>query len=193
MDEGPFRTSRSADKRVTARAEPARRQPVAEQPAEEQPRVVSQAAAPRGVAREASLPRRFKLPIIIILSVIILALAAWFASSQLQSSNTAIQADKYQAVFFTNGQVYFGKLHTFHNGYLRLTDIYYLQTQNATSTDSKNPQQTTTDQSNVQLIKLGDEIHGPQDEMIISKDQVLFYENLKSDGKVAQSITKYKK
>ena len=193
MDEGPFRTSRSADKRVTARAEPARRQPVAEQPTEEQPRVVSQAAAPRGAAREASLPRRFKLPIIIILSVIILALAAWFASSQLQSSNTAIQADKYQAVFFTNGQVYFGKLHTFHNGYLRLTDIYYLQTQNATSTDSKNPQQTTTDQSNVQLIKLGDEIHGPQDEMIISKDQVLFYENLKSDGKVAQSITKYKK
>ena len=79
MDEGPFRTSRSADKRVTARAEPARRQPVAEQPAEEQPRVVSQAAVPRGTAREVPQPRRFKLPIIIILSVIILALAAWFA------------------------------------------------------------------------------------------------------------------
>lgn len=193
MDEGPFRTSRSADKRVTARPEPARRQPVAEQLAVEQPRVVPQAAMPNVVASKKSSSRRFKLPTIIILSVIILGLAAWFASSQLQNSATAIQADKYQAVFFTNGQVYFGKLHTFHDGYLRLTDIYYLQSQNATSTDSKNPQQTTTDQNNVQLIKLGDEIHGPQDEMIISKDQVLFYENLKSDGKVAQSIVKYKK
>lgn len=45
----------------------------------------------------------------------------------------------------------------------------------------------------MQLIKLGDEIHGPEDEMILSKDQVLFYENLKTDGKVAQSIEKYKK
>lgn len=28
--------------------------------------------------------------------------------------------------------------------------------------------------------------------MIISKDQVLFYENLKTDGKVTQSIKKFK-
>lgn len=193
MDEGPFRASRPADKRVAARPEPARRQPVAEQPVEEQPRAVPHAVTPRAAAAKKSRSKRFKLPIIIILSVIVLALAAWVASSQLQTSATAIQADKYQAVFFTNGQVYFGKLHTFQGGYLRLTDIFYLQTQNASSTDSKNPQQTTTDQSNVQLIKLGDEIHGPQDEMIISKDQVLFYENLKTDGKVAQSIAKYKK
>jgi hypothetical protein len=193
MDEGPFRTSRSADKRVTARPEPARRQPVAEQLAEEQPRVVPQAVASKAVVGGKPSSRRFKLPIIITLSVIVLALAAWLASTQLQNSATAIQADKYQAVFFANGQVYFGKLHTFHGGDFKLTDIYYLQTQNATGTDSKNPQQTTTDQNNVQLIKLGDEIHGPQDEMIISKDQVLFYENLKSDGKVAQSIVKYKK
>lgn len=193
MDEGPFRASRPADKRVAARPEPARRQPVAEQPVEEQPRTVPHAVTPRAATAKKSRSKRFKLPIIIILSVIVLALAAWFASSQLQTSATAIQADKYQAVFFTNGQVYFGKLHTFQGGYLRLTDIFYLQTQNASSTDSKNPQQTTTDQSNVQLIKLGDEIHGPQDEMIISKDQVLFYENLKTDGKVAQSIAKYKK
>ena len=41
--------------------------------------------------------------------------------------------------------------------------------------------------------KLGQEIHGPEDEMIISKDHVLFYENLKSDGKVSQSIEQYKK
>ena len=93
--------------------------------------------------------------------------------------------------------MYFGKLEQAGGAYMKLTDIYYLQSQqsvgaNASDKDSKNPQQTSTDQNNVQLIKLGDEIHGPEDAMVISKDQVLFYENLKSDGKVAQSIDKYK-
>lgn len=193
MDEGPFRTSRPADKRGATRPEPARRQPTVAQPAEEQQYYASQAAAPSATTRGKSSSKRFKLPIIVVVTLIVLAAAGWFAWSNLQNPSTAIQADKYQAVFFTNGQVYFGKLHAFAGGYLRLTDIYYLQTQNATSANSKNPQQTSTDQNNVQLIKLGDEIHGPQDEMIISKDQVLFYENLKSDGRVAQSIAKYKK
>jgi hypothetical protein len=94
-------------------------------------------------------------------------------------------------VFFTNGQVYFGKLQSFNSGYLKLTNIFYLQSQSSSDTSS-NPQATAKDQSgNVQLIKLGDEIHGPEDEMIISKDQVLFYENLKAGGKVAQSIKKF--
>lgn len=122
-------------------------------------------------------------------ALIILGLGSWFLY---QSSTAAtIDSGKYQAVFFTNGQVYFGKLHTLNNNYMKLTDIFYLQTQNA-STDSKNPQQTTAQQSNdVQLVKLGSEVHGPDDEMIISKDQVLFFENLKKDGKVADSISKY--
>ena len=67
---------------------------------------------------------------------------------------------------------------------------FYLQTK--TTTASGNPQ-TTSDQSatDVQLIKLGSEIHGPNDEMIISKSQVLFFENLKKDSKVSTSIDQY--
>lgn len=107
------------------------------------------------------------------------------------NSAMGIDGGKYQAVFFTNGQVYFGKLQAFNDQYLKLTDVYYLQTQQAEQ-DTKNLQKTSTDQNNVQLTKLGGEIHGPQDEMIISKDQVLFYENLKSDGKVSTSISKFK-
>jgi hypothetical protein len=131
------------------------------------------------------------LPIIAVI-IIILGIAGWFTWSNMQSAGTAIDSSKYQAVFFTNGQVYFGKLKPFNNDYMQLTDIYYLQTQTADEADSKNPQKTSTDQNDVQLIKLGDEIHGPEDQMILSKDQVLFYENLKPDSKVAQSIEKYK-
>jgi hypothetical protein len=73
---------------------------------------------------------------------------------------------------------------------MKLSDIYYLQAQ-AAANESENPQETSSKSSDVQLIKLGNEVHGPEDEMIISKDQILFFENLKTDGKVSDSIKQY--
>ena len=78
--------------------------------------------------------------------------------------------------------------------YLQLTDVYYLQNQQSTDEveDPNNPQASDADQSSATLIKLGKEIHGPEDEMIISKEQVLFYENLKTDGSVSKTIAQDK-
>lgn len=123
----------------------------------------------------------------ILVVLFIASLTGWLCYQN--SPSVAIDTSKYQAVFFTNGQVYFGKLQMSGGGYMKLTDIFYLQ---STSQDPTKPQQTSSS-SDVQLIKLGDEIHGPVDEMVINKDQVLFFENLKSDGKVSQSITAYHK
>lgn len=123
----------------------------------------------------------------IVLIIGILSFGGW--SMYKSSTNSAIDGGKYQALFLTNGQVYFGKLKTLNGGYMKLTDIYYLQAK--TTASSENPQETSDSTSDVQLIKLGNEIHGPSDEMIISKDQILFFENLKKDSKVAESISKY--
>jgi hypothetical protein len=156
------------------------------------------AAAGRHVGAQSNETNRHnkkknKLKTIIISGGVVLAIAILsFVSIFLYQSTTNANIDggKYQAVFLSNGQVYFGKLHTLNSGYMKLTDIFYLQTKTAVS--STNPQSTSDSSStDVQLIKLGSEIHGPNDEMVISKDQVLFFENLKSDGKVAQSITEY--
>jgi hypothetical protein len=81
---------------------------------------------------------------------------------------------------------------------MKLTGVYYLQTtQPPTSTSpdgSTNPQQTNSLQTpDIQLIKLGSEVHGPDDEMVISEKQILFFENLKKDGKVSASIDNYQK
>lgn len=105
---------------------------------------------------------------------------------------TGNSADKnqYQAVFLTNGQVYFGKLADNGGNYVKLNDIYYLQTQEKVQPkDSKD----TSNQSNLSLIKLGKELHAPSDEMNISRQQVLFWENIQEDGKVGQAIKEYKK
>ncbi len=132
-----------------------------------------------------------KLLAIGIAAVLLIIASAGISYLAFRSTSTEAHIDnnKYQAVFFTNGQVYFGKLNTLADGYMKLKDIYYLQTK---ATDSTNPQETASDtESDVELIKLGSEIHGPEDEMIISKDQVLFFENLTDTGKVTQSIKTY--
>lgn len=191
MDEGPFRMSpRSTDREVTNRSEPSRRSSTEEpQPLKEEPKPVHRTSTSHhnSIKSERS-NKRLIIAIVVAVVIVIAVVGGWFGWQRLQNGATGIDTNKYQAVFFTNGQVYFGKLHSFNNDYMKLTDIYYLQTQSSDTTDSNNPQKTTSDNSNVKLIKLGNEIHGPEDTMIIAKDQMLFYENLKSDGSVAKSI-----
>jgi hypothetical protein len=191
MDAGPFRTQQPADRRPVSRPEVPRRQPEEPQPVYAEPKTVHRPTPASHSQKQKKSWKRFLLPVGAVV-VLIIGVLGWFVWSSMQSANTAIDSSKYQAVFFTNGQVYFGKLKSFNGEYMQLTDIYYLQTQTKDEDSDSNPQQTSTDQNDVQLIKLGDEIHGPEDQMILSKDQVLFYENLKSDSKVVQSIDKYK-
>lgn len=194
MDNGrPFRVPQSGDRRAANRPEQAYRPTDEPRQQNEPPRSAPTAGAsrPQHISHDEKPKGRFKLPLIILVVVVVAALG-WFMWSKMQNTAVAIDGSKYQAVFFTNGQVYFGKLQSANSDYLKLTDIYYLQTQGEQAADSQNPQQSTNAQKDVQLIKLGDEIHGPEDAMVISKEQVLFYENLKSDGKVAQSIAQFK-
>ncbi len=147
---------------------------------------------PVSTGNKAKKRKNFKKVLILSIAAVIVvaAIALAILSTYRSGVDSTIDSNKYQAVFFTNGQVYFGKLQTLNGNYMRLTDIYYLQTKEA---DSSNPQATSTASTpDVQLIKLGDEIHGPNDEMVINNDQILFFENLKADGKVVQSINTFK-
>ena len=94
----------------------------------------------------------------------------------------------YQAVFLTNGQVYFGKLYREDGQFAVLRDIYYLQV-----TQSPQPiQPGQTPPTNINLVKLGGELHGPTDEMRINRDQILFVEDLSSGSRVVDAINKLK-
>jgi hypothetical protein len=99
------------------------------------------------------------------------------AASQAKSSG-------YEAVFLTNGQVYFGKLTHPGDDYVTLDDIYYLQVGPQQGSGSA----ATTSAQSISLVKLGNELHGPVDQMHISRSQILFYEDLKSDGQVVKAI-----
>lgn len=107
--------------------------------------------------------------------------------------NVKSGANNYQAVFLSNNMVYFGHLSQVDGDYVKMSDIYYLQVQNQQGqTATGQTQQTTAAQPQLSLTKLGGELHGPEDTMYINKREILFWENLKPDGKVTQAIKDYK-
>lgn len=191
-----LRTPRPVERRDAQGSEPPLVVPQEPQTKKEIPTPVQRIGGSHHVPKEEKSKKRFIVPIILV-TVIVLFLVGWLVAISMRGGSNAqgIDSSKYQAVFFTNGQVYFGKLESFNDESMKLTDIFYLQTQDTAVSEegSENPQETAPDQGNVQLIKLGSEVHGPEDEMILSKAQVLFYENLKTDSKVTKTIDDYKK
>ena len=132
-----------------------------------------------------------KIAILSVVAVVVLAglvVGGLFAARTVFAS--PIDKDQYQAVFLASGQVYFGKLDSLNGQYSRLTDVFYIQA-TAAEENAQNPQDSDVDTTDLQLIKLGNEVHGPEDEMLINRDQILFVENLKTDGRVSDSIRQY--
>ncbi|MEK7472319.1 MAG: hypothetical protein AAB624_03685 [Patescibacteria group bacterium] len=125
---------------------------------------------------------------IISVALLISAVMAFVIFGGSTSESELIKEDQYQAVFLNdqNGQVYFGKLSLVNSKFYRLTDIFYVRVEQVQPDTGEAAQ-------NISLAKLGSELHGPEDEMFIAKDKVLFWENLKDDGKVVTAIEDYKK
>lgn len=129
---------------------------------------------------------RSSFVLLLAIAIIILAIAGLtFLSGNTEAKS--IKKDKYQAVFLNNGQVYFGNIHSLNSKYIDLQNIYYLQTNNNSG------EQQASSNANVSLVKLGCELHAPYDEMVVNRDQVIFWENLKDDSQVVKAIGQYKK
>lgn len=189
MDSMSYRNNRP-----TARpTEPESRPPAAShQPAVDlQPEPVSHPVKARRSSHDNPKPKR-KLPLILaaITTIAVLALVGWLLVGRSSVAST-IDGGKYQAVFFTNGQVYFGKLSSVNGEYMSLKNVYYLQNKSGTNDESSPQSAKKQDSSDMELIKLGNEVHGPEDQMVIAKDQILFFENLKPEGTVSKTIAEY--
>jgi hypothetical protein len=96
-----------------------------------------------------------------------------------------VDPTKHQAIFLNNGQVYFGSITDLNKDFLTLANIYYLRVNQQVQ-----PGQQAS-QNDVSLVKLGCELHGPQDIMVVNRDQITFWENLKDDGQVTTAIAEY--
>jgi hypothetical protein len=131
---------------------------------------------------------------VLVIVIAAVGVAGWFLMPRGDSDiATTIATDKYQAVFLSNGQVYFGKLSIVNGDFMKLTNVFYLERQltaenNGTTTEETTDQTAANGDNNFQLLKYSDVLYGSEDAMIISKDDIIRYENLRSDGVVAKAI-----
>jgi len=148
------------------------------------------------------MPEKSKSKRRIVVSVVLLAVVAvvlllgyylWQNGGlNWQLPNLALLSEApYQAVFLSNGQVYFGRASNLNANYVTLKDVYYLQvSQVLQPAQGKKP---ATPQQSISLAKLGvTELHKPKDEMKINRSQILFIEDLDDDSQVVKAIEDYK-
>lgn len=140
--------------------------------------------------------RRFSRLLVLLLVIVLIGGGAYYlywrgsrgGSGLIPAANDAA-GKGYVAVFLTNDQVYFGQLST-SDKTIVLTDVYYIRL-NQSSSSTSNSSSSNQD-AQLALVKLGDQIHGPVDEMRINQEQVLFIERLKDDSTVVRAILQEK-
>ncbi len=126
-----------------------------------------------------------------LLLIVTLFVLAIFSMVMFKGGNTGegklVDKTKFQAVFLNGGQVYFGKVNELNSKFVDMRDIYYLRVNQQVQ-----PNANTSNSNDISLVKLGCELHGPEDQMTINREQVVFWENLKNDGQVAKAIEQYR-
>lgn len=117
-----------------------------------------------------------KSAVVIIITLIIVAAIGFFGYFWLSKV-----PQKRSAVFMTNGQVYFGYLTSVNATTVTLSNVYYLKISDLQNSTNKQ----------ILLVKMGNELHGPEGNMYISRSQILFWQTLRSDSKINDAIAKF--
>jgi hypothetical protein len=120
-------------------------------------------------------------------TILVAAVAVFIAFGGGKSEGSYVDSKKLQAVFLNGGQVYFGNINDLNGKFLSMSGIYYLRVNQQVQPDAN----SSTSANDISLVKLGCELHGPQDNMVINREQVIFWENLKDDGQVAKAVKDY--
>lgn len=112
----------------------------------------------------------------------------------------ASEESDYVAVYLAGGKVYFGKIRNVRSETPSLTDVFFLSVspqRPSTAVESPEDAEGATveppQELDYELVKLTDQLQKPSDQLILSRDQILFWEPLRPDSKVVQAIEKYHK
>ncbi len=117
------------------------------------------------ILAETAVIRKFLVGFVVVLVV-------WYVFS------TLISFGAWKAVFLNNGQVFFGKFVDVPlSRTITLREVFYIQ-------DNKPNSATTT----YQVARIINDIHGPSDKMIITKDQILYFEVLRSTSPFVKGL-----
>ena len=112
----------------------------------------------------------------------------WLMQQIYQTNLQRIDTSKYQVVYLVNGQAYFGKLQNTSGDFLVLKSPYIAQSVENTDKDSN----TSTGSTQTTILKVTDQVYGPDDSIAIKSSQVAFWQNLRDDSKVTKAVNSQK-
>lgn len=118
----------------------------------------------------------------IVLTIVaaLLVIGIGFFGYKFYLSKTA--SPRREAVFMNNGQVYFGYIANPSSQIVKLSDVYYLKTNDLQSADTT---------KKIVLVKMGNELHQPENIMYINRDQILFFQGLTDASKINDAIARF--
>ena len=109
--------------------------------------------------------------------VLLFAIVRWW-----DFSLPNVGAARYQAVFLSNGQTYFGRFVDRLGPYVKIENAYYIQQTPAGEDQPQAPES--------RLIRRGNELHRPLPYVFIPRTAILFVEDLTPDSAVGQFMSK---
>lgn len=122
--------------------------------------------------------------VLLILGIIVLAAIVVFLIFTIFISP---KAGDWYAVFLADGRTYFGHISRQNSQILILKDVYYLRVQQDPAEEGKEQPQPQ-----ISLVNVKDELYGPESEMQINRQQVLFTQKLRTDSQVVTTISQQK-
>ena len=95
-------------------------------------------------------------------------------------SGSAKDSEGFWAVYLDSGQIFYGKKDKQNKNYVTMTNVFYYQ-----------PGVRSAKAENIRIIKVGTEIHQPQDYIYINKQHIERQEQLSDDSKDVEAIKQY--
>lgn len=116
---------------------------------------------------------------VILLGIGLLLGIAIAGAGSTDALRSQVNPARYQAVFLTNNEVYFGRLRVPAGRFAYMTRVYRLTSQ--VTRNRSQPLRRT-------LVRLVTDVQSPEDELIINKAQILYVENLNPNGTGAKLL-----
>ncbi len=133
--------------------------------------------------------RAVKVVLIILVFMVIVAfigISLWQDGTFRNISQSIRFKSSYQAIFLSNGQLYFGKITEITNEYIMMDSPHFLQL-----AQEPGEQVEPEVQPEMKLISIKDEFHKPKDFVMIEKSSVIFIEELRDVSQIADAIENF--
>lgn len=148
--------------------------------------------------------------IILYLCVVICLAAAFVGAMSFWGTRNTMAAHfgsskkSWQAVYMTDGKVYYGHVGRLKEDFVELNDVYYIKVRTTYQEQKKNSapnEEKSKSEKDSELVptvlrtlaKPSVELPGPEDRMIINRDHIFYWQTLRPDSQIVQTIERFKK